>query len=78
MGHPWPLFHLFSSLQKTLQFLQQINVKNIHPVYGAKIQTQDLWNMSLLPLPLDQGSRPKVNFLLTQSQNKHKYYKAIR
>ena len=26
--------------------------------YCAWIQTHDLWNMSLLPLPLDQGSRP--------------------
>ena len=26
--------------------------------YRAWIQTHDLWNMSLLPLPLDQGSRP--------------------
>ena len=43
-----PLFRLFSSFQ-TLQFLQQINVKNVHPVYGAGIQTHDLWNMSLLP-----------------------------
>ena len=39
-------FHLF--LKKTLQFLQQINVKNIHPVYGAGIQTHDLRSMSLL------------------------------
>ena len=48
MGLPWPLFHLFSSLQKTLQFLQQINVKNIHPVYGAGIQTHDHQMTSLL------------------------------
>ena len=30
------------------QLLQQINVKNVHPVNGAGIQTHDLWNMSLL------------------------------
>ena len=24
-------------------------VKNVHPVYGAGIQTHNLWNMSLLP-----------------------------
>ena len=30
-------------------FLQQINVKNVHPVYGTRIWTRDLWNMSLLP-----------------------------
>ena len=40
-------FGLFK--QTSLQFLQQINVKNVHPVYGAGIQTHDLWNMSLLP-----------------------------
>ena len=28
--------------------------------YGAGIWTHDLQNMILLPLPLDQGSRPKV------------------
>ena len=42
--------------QTSLQILQQINV---HPVYGAGIQTHNLRNMSLLPYPLDQGSRPK-------------------
>ena len=31
---------------------------HVHPVYGAGIRTHDLWNMSLLPKPLDQGSRP--------------------
>ena len=34
--------------------------KNVHPVYGTGIRTHDLWNMSLLPFPLDQGSRPTV------------------
>ena len=32
-------------------------MKNVHPVYGAGIQTHDLWNMILPPL-LHQGSRP--------------------
>ena len=36
--------------------------KNVHSVYGAGIRTHDLWNMSLFPLPLDQGSRPTVAF----------------
>ena len=39
-------FHLF---QHTLPFLQQINVKNAHPVDGAVIRTHNLWKMSLLP-----------------------------
>ena len=43
------LFQLFSSFQTNTQSLHQINVKNVDLVYGAKIQTHDLWNMSLLP-----------------------------
>ena len=34
---------------QTLQLLQQINVKNVHPVYGAGIRTHDLSHMSRLP-----------------------------
>ena len=30
--------------------LQQINVKNVHPVYSARIRTHDLQNMNILPL----------------------------
>ena len=30
------------------QFVQKINVKNVHPLYGAGIQTHDLSNMSRL------------------------------
>ena len=49
-GHPNPLFRLFSVLSKqTLQFLQQIYVKNIHPVYGAGIRNHNLKETSLLP-----------------------------
>ena len=39
----------FGLSKHTLQFLQQINVKNVHLVYGAGIWTHDLWNMILLP-----------------------------
>ena len=31
-------------------------MKNGHPLNGARIRTLDLWNMSLLPQPLNQGS----------------------
>ena len=49
-GQPRPLFRLFFGLFKqTLQFLQQIYVKNVHPVYGAGIRTHDLWNVNLFP-----------------------------
>ena len=42
--------------------------KNVHPVNGAGIQTHDLWNVSLFPLPLDQGSRP-INCKSLAKQN---------
>ena len=48
MGHPRPLFRLFFVFFKQiLSFLQQINVKNIHPESGAGIQTHDLQNTRL-------------------------------
>ena len=39
MGQPRPLLmFIFGSFKQTpLQFLQQIYVKNVHPVYGAGI-----------------------------------------
>ena len=52
-------------------------VKNVHPVYGAGIRTHDLHNMCLLPLPLNQGTRPKAIVLprtrknLTKLQSRH-------
>ena len=49
----WTLLGLFLFIfvffKQTLQFLQQINVKNVHPVHGAGIRTHDLQNTSLLP-----------------------------
>ena len=58
MGQPWPLLSFIFVLfkQTSVQFLQQIYVKNVHPLFGAGIRTHDLWNMSHLPYPLDQGS----------------------
>ena len=38
------IFGLFK--QTLLQFLQQISVKNVHPVYGNGIRTHDLLNRS--------------------------------
>ena len=32
--------------------------ENVHPVCSTGIRTHDLKNVSLLPKPLDQGSRP--------------------
>ena len=53
MVQPRPLFRLFS-VQRAQKY-----VKNIHTVCGAGIQTHDLSNMSRIPWPLDQGSRPQ-------------------
>ena len=47
IGHYRPLIRFFVFSNK--QFLQQIDVKNVHKVYGAGIRTHDLWNMSLIP-----------------------------
>ena len=41
--------------------------KNVHPVYGTGIRTHDLKIMSLLPLPLDQGSRPLKSIVFLNS-----------
>ena len=46
---PGLFFVYFRLFKQTLQFSQQINVKNVHPVYGAGIQTHNLRNISLLP-----------------------------
>ena len=43
MGLPLSLFHLFSAFFKqTSTQVLQINVKNVHPVFGAGIRTHNL------------------------------------
>ena len=49
IGHPRPLFVNFCLLKQTLQIVEQLNVKNVHPVNGARLRTHVLQNMSLLP-----------------------------
>ena len=51
MYQPRPLLSFIFGLfkQASLQILQQINVKNVNPVYSAGILTHNLQNMSLLP-----------------------------
>ena len=56
MDQPRPLLSFIFGLFK--QILQQINVKNVHPVYREGIRTHNFWYMSLLPQPLDQGFHP--------------------
>ena len=46
---PGLFFVYFRLFRQTLQYLQQINVKNFHPVYSAGFRTHDLWNTSLVP-----------------------------
>ena len=49
-ANPGHFFIYFRPSKHTLKILQQIGMwKNVHPVYGARIQTHNLWNMSLLP-----------------------------
>ena len=55
---PAPFRLIFCLFNQTIQFLQQNIVKNVNPVSGTRIWTHNLLIMSLLPLPLDQGSAP--------------------
>ena len=47
--NPGPFSFIFGLFKQTVQFLQQINVKNDHPIYGAGIWTHNLPNMSRHP-----------------------------
>ena len=50
MGHPRPLSVCYRPFQANeIQLLQQINVKNVHLVIGAGIQTHNLMYLSLPP-----------------------------
>ena len=50
LGQPRPIIvFIFGFFEQTIQFLQQINVKNVYPVYGAGIRTHDLSSMSCHP-----------------------------
>ena len=59
MVHPRPLFIYFLGFKQTLQSLQKINVKNVHPVYTVGIWTNKPTEHESPLLPLDQGSRPE-------------------
>ena len=48
-ANPSLFFIYFRLFKHTFQFLQQINVKNVHPLFCAGIWTHNLWNRSLLP-----------------------------
>ena len=53
--------HCWSFSNKQYNLLQQINVKNVHPVHGAWIQTHNFQNTSLISQPLDQSSDSKFD-----------------
>ena len=46
---PGLFFKYFRLFKQTLQFLQQLHVKSVPPVYSAGIKTHNLRNMSLRP-----------------------------
>ena len=49
-ANPGLFFIYFWSFQTNIiTILQQIYVKNVHPVYNTGIRTHDLWNISLFP-----------------------------
>ena len=61
-ANPGLFFVYFGSFQTNItNFYNKYMWKNFHPVYGAGIWTHDHRNMSLLPLPLDQGYRPSFS-----------------
>ena len=49
MGQPNLFYIYFRLFKPTLQILQQKVCEKFQPVYGARIQTRSLWNVSLLP-----------------------------
>ena len=49
MCQPGLFLFIFGLFKQTLQILEQIDVKNVHPVYGARIRTNNLLNVSLFP-----------------------------
>ena len=56
MGHPQAILRLFMIFEnKQNKFYHKLMWENARPVSNAGIQTHSLLNMSLFPLPLDQG-----------------------
>ena len=51
IGHPRPLFRLFSVIfkQTSKQIYNKQMGKNVYPVYSTGIRTHNLPNVSLLP-----------------------------
>ena len=62
------IFGLFQT-NNTIFTTNQCEKCHVHPVSGARIRTHDLWNVSLLPKPLDQGSRPTLLILSMMTED---------
>ena len=48
----------FRLFKQTLQFVQPINVKNVHPVYGAGFRTHDFSEHESPPITIRPGLPP--------------------
>ena len=48
-ANPGLFFVYFRSFQTNIIFYNKYMWKNVYPVYDVRIQTHDLWNMSLFP-----------------------------
>ena len=57
---------IYGLFKQKIQLLQKPMQKNFHPVYGARIWTHNLPNMSCHTKPLDQGSRPNERVFIQQ------------
>ena len=63
----WANSGFFFIYFRLFKHITKFTTKNVHQVYDTVIQTHDLWNMSLIPKPLDQGPRPALpTYLLTR------------
>ena len=64
MGRPGLFFVYFRLFKQTPEFLQQIYVKNVHPVYTAGIRTHDL----------HRCSRPNITLIFFRFLKMHHFF----
>ena len=63
-ANPGLFSFIFGLFKEAIQFLQKINVKNVHPVYGAGIQTHDPTRPGLPPTRRNKFLKKKMVFIL--------------
>ena len=73
-ANPGHFFVHFRSFQTTIEFLQQMYVKNVHPGYGAGIRTHDLWNVSLFPTLSRDKLASLANVFLTMGHSQPLFF----